>query len=58
MSNPNPNPNPHPHQVATGPECGFVETITDAISLDALKRKHPECATLSSMLHPLACYAP
>jgi hypothetical protein len=27
--------------VATGPECGFVETITDAISLDALKRKHP-----------------
>ena len=49
MSNPHPNPNPNPHQVATGPECGFVETITDAISLDALKRKHPECATLSTM---------
>mmetsp|Transcript_22479 Transcript_22479/g.57045 ORF Transcript_22479/g.57045 Transcript_22479/m.57045 type:complete len:787 (+) Transcript_22479:66-2426(+) len=33
--------------VATGPDCGLMEGITDAISLDALKQRTPHCPSLS-----------
>ena len=35
--------------VATGPEAGFVQTITDAVSLDSLKRRNPAHPTLPDL---------
>ena len=39
--------------VATGPEAGFVQTITDATSIDSLKRKNPSCPTLPDLFERL-----
>lgn len=33
--------------IATGPGCGIIEAISDALSLDSLKQKTPECPSLA-----------
>lgn len=35
--------------IATGPDCGLLECVTDAMSLDSLKRKYP--AINNSLYH-------
>lgn len=34
--------------VATSSSTGFIEVVPDAVSVDAIKRRNPECPTLSA----------
>jgi phosphatidylinositol 4-kinase len=37
--------------VASGPDCGLLEGINDALTLDALKQRAPHCASLDAFFH-------